>query len=1192
GAELSRRRLPELGTGGGGGGETASHQSTSYHSFSMQSPHSLHLNLIPIPHSYFLCFCFLCYLRLPSNKPIQLPRPALRTPSGPWLRLEILSIKIMNRTGDKGQPCRSPTCTGNRSDLLPAMRTKLLLRSYRDRTALSKGPWTPYFRGALPTEYHEGHGRMPSPDPQSTCGLVGQTPINPQAPCGGEYRAGPVFHDQDENRIVPPESERRVSQDSPTTSRDFEVLRADLIHPRRLATEELANYLSDFGLGDGRVHLRVPSLCFLIGRQVVLAEYCFPLSEAPDGLPESLRGRPIVLLHGLTELLPDPSFCLQDRPGCGLLGLPVPVNCVRSPTGQHGPIGLLLQPDGMPLLPVSTTGFGVAATAGTRDLASTTSNCCVDNGGREHGPLWTQCPQPPSESISDAEWEDMLEGFDERSYLSARRWKPGDDPYTLYAFNQRESERIPSNRALRDTRHYSSRTGVKTHRSPLVSLIFLLCSAIISPNRGTSLRLLPDRQALYKPSILAPPQGFRSKHRDNGPTQYREETRPTKQKKSFTSPIGIIKSEREEFRGHREKIIDVTCTTLHYDSDLPPTSIIITFHNEARSTLLRTIRSVLNRTPVHLIHEIILVDDFSDDESDCQLLTKLPKVKCIRNNKREGLIRSRVRGADAARAGVLTFLDSHCEVNKDWLPPLLQRIKQLLKQAQCFVMWLELWRGCSWRPLALTLQLMAQNRSTCSVISLAEDASSRLTKLIEGHSDQTRVVSPVIDIINMDTFAYVAASADLRGGFDWSLHFKWEQLSPEQRARRTDPPDPANQCINNFIDVDGLKGIELYTKTAQHQTGSRTPIIAGGLFVIDRSWFNHLGKYDTAMDIWGGENFEISFRVWQCGGSLEILPCSRVGHVFRKKHPYVFPEGNANTYIKNTRRTAEVWMDDYRLFYYSARPAARGKSYGDVRGRVELRKKLKCKSFKWYLDNVYPELKVPDDSDSQSGVIRQRQNCLESRRVEGQELPVLTLAPCIGTDGVPAINQVGQTGSKKTATEFVTQKILKLGDRRYSHYSVFRASVEAVSCSNKPSFRKQTCQQLKSPKLLQRPARDWKVVGSNPLNSQRTPHFCVKVKNYLAELEWVYTHGQQIRQQQHCLSLSTTFPASQVLLLPCNMADGKQRWQKSGTHLEHLVSRFCLDSEMALDGMDSSRMLVISPCELSAYTQRWEVPFS
>lgn len=72
------------------------------------------------------------------------------------------------------------------------------------------------------------------------------------------------------------------------------------------------------------------------------------------------------------------------------------------------------------------------------------------------------------------------------------------------------------------------------------------------------------------------------------------------------------------------------------------------------------------------------------------------------------------------------------------------------------------------------------------------------------------------------------------------------------------------------------------------------------------------------------------WQVWQCGGQLEIIPCSVVGHVFRTKSPHTFPKGT-NVIARNQVRLAEVWMDSYKEIFYRRNLEA-AKMAQEVRG--------------------------------------------------------------------------------------------------------------------------------------------------------------------------------------------------------------------------------------------------------------------
>uniref|UniRef100_A0ABI7WVA7 Polypeptide N-acetylgalactosaminyltransferase n=1 Tax=Felis catus TaxID=9685 RepID=A0ABI7WVA7_FELCA len=260
------------------------------------------------------------------------------------------------------------------------------------------------------------------------------------------------------------------------------------------------------------------------------------------------------------------------------------------------------------------------------------------------------------------------------------------------------------------------------------------------------------------------------------------------------------------------------CNSKRYLETLPNTSIIIPFHNEGWSSLLRTVHSVLNRSPPELIAEIVLVDDFSD--------------------------RDRI----------------------------------------------------------------ARNRKT--------------------------IVCPMIDVIDHDDFRYETQAGDaMRGAFDWEMYYKRIPIPPE--LQKADPSDPFE-----------------------------SPVMAGGLFAVDRKWFWELGGYDPGLEIWGGEQYEISFKVWMCGGRMEDIPCSRVGHIYRKYVPYKVPAGVS--LARNLKRVAEVWMDEYAEHIYQRRPEYRHLSAGDVAAQKKLRSSLNCKSFKWFMTKIawdlpkfYPPVEPP-----------------------------------------------------------------------------------------------------------------------------------------------------------------------------------------------------------------------------------------
>ena len=63
----------------------------------------------------------------------------------------------------------------------------------------------------------------------------------------------------------------------------------------------------------------------------------------------------------------------------------------------------------------------------------------------------------------------------------------------------------------------------------------------------------------------------------------------------------------------------------------------------------------------------------------------------------------------------------------------------------------------------------------------------------------------------------------------------------------------------------------------------------------------------------------------------------------------------------------------FKEFYFASVPSAKNVKFGDISERVEIRDKLKCKPFSWFLENIYPELRIPNKDAIGWGAVSQRE---------------------------------------------------------------------------------------------------------------------------------------------------------------------------------------------------------------------------
>ncbi|XP_060570230.1 polypeptide N-acetylgalactosaminyltransferase 1-like [Ruditapes philippinarum] len=141
----------------------------------------------------------------------------------------------------------------------------------------------------------------------------------------------------------------------------------------------------------------------------------------------------------------------------------------------------------------------------------------------------------------------------------------------------------------------------------------------------------------------------------------------------------------------------------------------------------------------------------------------------------------------------------------------------------------------------------------------------------------------------------------------------------------------------------------------QKRNHSVEPIPAGTLqgmmMVMRKDFFQELGGFDPGMRVWGSEQMEVSVKVWMCGGVVEIIPCSKVGHMYRIT-PWGANDPKNDFHSLNKARMVQVWMDPPYSDTIRNYLSDKNFTVGDLQSRRAIRSRNRCKPYQYFVDMV------------------------------------------------------------------------------------------------------------------------------------------------------------------------------------------------------------------------------------------------